>query len=36
MYASNYRISSDTVAALAVRVEDGFVPIISRHPGFVS
>ena len=38
MHASirKYRINSDAVAALAVRVEDGFIPIISRLPGFVS
>ena len=38
MHASirKYRINSDAVVALAVRVEDGFVPIISRLPGFVS
>ena len=38
MHASirKYRINSDAVAALAVRVEDGFVPIISKLPGFVS
>jgi len=38
MHASirKYRINSDAIAALAVRVEDGFIPIISRLPGFVS
>ena len=38
MHASirKYRINTDAVAALAVRVEDGFVPIISKLPGFVS
>ncbi len=38
MHASirKYRIKSDSIAALAVRVEDGFVPIISKLPGFVS
>ena len=38
MHASirKYRINSDAVAALAIRVEDGFVPIISTLPGFVS
>lgn len=38
MHASirKYKIDSDAVVALAVRVEDGFVPIISKLPGFVS
>lgn len=38
MYASirKYRIDTDAVAALAVRVEDGFVPILNKLPGFVS
>ena len=38
MYASirKYKIKTESVATLAVRVEDGFVPIISRLPGFVS
>lgn len=38
MYASirKYKIRTEPVATLAVRVEDGFVPIISRLPGFVS
>lgn len=38
MYASirKYRIGTEAVAALVVRVEDGFVPIISKLPGFVS
>jgi hypothetical protein len=38
MYASirRYRIDSAAVAALKVRVEDGFVPILSKLPGFVS
>ena len=38
MHASirKYRINSDAIEALAVRVEDGFVPIISKLPGFVS
>lgn len=38
MHASirKYRIDTDAIAALAVRVEDGFIPIISRLPGFVS
>ena len=38
MHASirKYKIDSDAVVALAVRVEDGFIPIISKLPGFVS
>ena len=38
MHASirKYRIDTDAVAALKFRVEDGFVPIISKLPGFVS
>jgi hypothetical protein len=38
MHASirKYKIDTDSVVALAVRVEDGFVPIISKLPGFVS
>lgn len=38
MYASirRYRIDAAAVAALKVRVEDGFVPILSKLPGFVS
>ena len=38
MHASirRYKVNTDAVAALAVRVEDGFIPIISRLPGFVS
>ena len=38
MHASirRYRIGTDDVAALLVRVEDGFLPIISGLPGFVS
>ena len=38
MHASirRYRIGTDDVAALKVRVEDGFLPIISGLPGFVS
>lgn len=38
MHASirKYRIGKEAVAALVVRVEDGFVPIISKLPGFLS
>ncbi len=38
MHASirKYKIDTDSVVALAVRVEDGFIPIISKLPGFVS
>ena len=38
MYASirKYRIDTEAFAALKVRVEDGFIPIISGLPGFVS
>lgn len=38
MHASirKYRVNSDAIAALAVRVEDGFVPILNKLPGFVS
>jgi hypothetical protein len=38
MHASirKYRVNSDAVVALAVRVEDGFVPILNKLPGFVS
>ena len=38
MYASirKYQVAADSAGALAVRVEDGFVPMISKLPGFVS
>ncbi len=38
MHASirRYNIDTDSVAALKVRVEDGFIPIVSKLPGFVS
>ena len=38
MHASirKYRIGTGAVPALVVRVEDGFVPIIGKLPGFVS
>lgn len=38
MHASirKYRINTQAVADLVVRVEDRFVPIISKVPGFVS
>lgn len=38
MYASirRYKIDTDSVAALKIRVEDGFIPIVSKLPGFVS
>jgi len=38
MHASirKYQIDTESVAALKVRVEDGFVPLISKLPGFVS
>lgn len=31
-----YRLKSDNVAELKVRVEDGFIPVISKLPGFMS
>ncbi len=38
MHASirKYEVDTESVAALKVRVEDGFIPIISKLPGFVS
>ncbi len=38
MYASirRYDVDTNSVAALKVRVEDGFIPIVSKLPGFVS
>jgi hypothetical protein len=38
MYASirRYQIDAASVTALKVRVEDGFIPIVSKLPGFVS
>lgn len=38
MYASirRYRTSAGAAAELAKRVEQGFVPIISRAPGFIA
>ena len=38
MHASirKYRIATEAMATLAVRVEDGFVPIINKLPGFVT